>query len=238
MGNQWRQWQRGMLRAKRPALVTTLARQFCTLWSLSMSPNCDTMQQGVAVVKPTGHKGRRQALGLVQVQMCSSNGLVTCLYYCNHNNHGVSIFHAILTSPITKSCSRCRQWSRLRLSHLQWTRPPKNSWGSHQKGLFWHFPDLVPLVCFGCVVWHWRGSSPHQSSLPLSGKQECILHVGSHVGIQHLGENRKQNWACKDRFCGTPFPCRPLHYTSFLYTINVRLLYHITPPTERQLTVW
>ena len=33
-------------------------------------PNCDTMQQGVAVVKATGHKSRRQALGLVQVQMC------------------------------------------------------------------------------------------------------------------------------------------------------------------------
>ena len=32
-------------------------------------PNCDTMQQGVAVVKPSEHKGRRQALGLVQVQM-------------------------------------------------------------------------------------------------------------------------------------------------------------------------
>ena len=28
-------------------------------------PNRDTMEQAVAVVKPTGHKGRRQALGLV-----------------------------------------------------------------------------------------------------------------------------------------------------------------------------
>ena len=39
-------------------------------------PNCDTMQQGVAVVKPTGHKGRRQALGLVQVQMLSDSAQV------------------------------------------------------------------------------------------------------------------------------------------------------------------
>ena len=28
-------------------------------------PNCNIMQQGVAVAKPTGHKGRRQTLGLV-----------------------------------------------------------------------------------------------------------------------------------------------------------------------------
>ena len=28
-------------------------------------PNRDTMEQAVAVVKSTGHKGRRQALGLV-----------------------------------------------------------------------------------------------------------------------------------------------------------------------------
>ena len=38
--------------------------------------NCDTMQQGVAVVKPTGHKSRRQALGLVQVQMFSDSAQV------------------------------------------------------------------------------------------------------------------------------------------------------------------
>ena len=38
MGNQWRQWWRGVvLGAKRPGLVATLARQFCTLWRLSMS---------------------------------------------------------------------------------------------------------------------------------------------------------------------------------------------------------
>ena len=35
--------------------------------------NCDTMQQAVAVVKPTGHKSRRQALGLVQVPMFSDS---------------------------------------------------------------------------------------------------------------------------------------------------------------------
>ena len=40
-------------------------------------PNCDTMQQGVAVVKPTEHKGRCQALGLVQVQMFSDSAQVT-----------------------------------------------------------------------------------------------------------------------------------------------------------------
>ena len=39
-------------------------------------PNCDTMQQGVAAVKPTGHKSRRQALGLVQVQMFSDSAQV------------------------------------------------------------------------------------------------------------------------------------------------------------------
>ena len=39
-------------------------------------PNCDTMQQGVAVVKPTEHKSRRQALGLVQVQMFSDSAMV------------------------------------------------------------------------------------------------------------------------------------------------------------------
>ena len=36
-------------------------------------PNCDTMQQGVAVVKLTGHKDRYQALGLVQVQIVSGS---------------------------------------------------------------------------------------------------------------------------------------------------------------------
>ena len=36
-------------------------------------PNCDTMQQEVAVVKPAAHKGRRQALGLVQIQLFSDN---------------------------------------------------------------------------------------------------------------------------------------------------------------------
>ena len=39
-------------------------------------PNCDTMQQGVAAVKPTAHKGRRQALGLAQVQMFSDSAEV------------------------------------------------------------------------------------------------------------------------------------------------------------------
>ena len=39
-------------------------------------PNCDIMQQGVAVVKPTGHKSRRQALGLVQVQTFSDSAQV------------------------------------------------------------------------------------------------------------------------------------------------------------------
>ena len=48
------------------------------LYSLELEhvPTCDTMQQGVAVVKPTGHKGRRQALGLVQVQMFSNSAPV------------------------------------------------------------------------------------------------------------------------------------------------------------------
>ena len=40
-------------------------------------PNFDTMQQGVAVVKLTEHKGRHQALGLVQVQMFSDSAQVT-----------------------------------------------------------------------------------------------------------------------------------------------------------------
>ena len=40
-------------------------------------PNCDTMQQGVAVVKPPGHKGSLQALGLIQVQMSSKSAQVT-----------------------------------------------------------------------------------------------------------------------------------------------------------------
>ena len=39
-----------VLGAKRPALVITLARQFCTSsLELQHVPNCDTMQQGVAV---------------------------------------------------------------------------------------------------------------------------------------------------------------------------------------------
>ena len=40
-------------------------------------PNCDTMQERATVVKPTGRKDRRQALGLVQVQMFSGSVLVT-----------------------------------------------------------------------------------------------------------------------------------------------------------------
>ena len=35
---------------------------------LEHATNCDTMQQAVAVVKPTGHKGRHQALGLVIIK--------------------------------------------------------------------------------------------------------------------------------------------------------------------------
>ena len=35
------------------------------------------MQQGVAVVKPTGHKSRHRALGLVRVQMFSGSAQVT-----------------------------------------------------------------------------------------------------------------------------------------------------------------
>ena len=38
--------------------------------------NCDTMQQGVAVVRPTGHKSRHHALGLVHVQMISDSAQV------------------------------------------------------------------------------------------------------------------------------------------------------------------
>ena len=43
---------------------------------LEYVPNYDTMQQGVAVVKPTGGMGRLQALGLVQVQMFSDSAQV------------------------------------------------------------------------------------------------------------------------------------------------------------------
>ena len=48
------------------------------LYSLELEHvrNCDIMQQGVAVVKPTGHKGRLQAFGLVQVQLFSDSAQV------------------------------------------------------------------------------------------------------------------------------------------------------------------
>ena len=65
-----------MLGAKRPALVTTLARQVLHSLEPEHVPNCDTMQQRVAVVKPTGLNSRRQALGLVQVQMFSDSAQV------------------------------------------------------------------------------------------------------------------------------------------------------------------
>ena len=41
------------------------------------------MQQGVAVVKPTGHKGRRQALGLVEVQMLCDSAQVADVVVTN-----------------------------------------------------------------------------------------------------------------------------------------------------------
>ena len=63
-----------MLGAKRSSLVTSLhGRTVLHSLELEHVPNCDTMQQGVAVVKPTGHKDRRQALSLVQVQMFSDS---------------------------------------------------------------------------------------------------------------------------------------------------------------------
>ena len=53
--------------------MTTLARHSLELEHV---PNCDTMQQGVAVVKPTGHKRRRQALDLVHVKIFSDSAQV------------------------------------------------------------------------------------------------------------------------------------------------------------------
>ena len=44
------------------------------------------MQQGVAVVKPTGHKSRRQALGLVQVEMFSDSAQVADVMVGNFAN--------------------------------------------------------------------------------------------------------------------------------------------------------
>ena len=76
MGNQWREWQRGVLGAKQPALVTHSGKTVLHSLELKHVPNCNNMQQGVAVVKPTGHKGRCQAPGLVQVQMFSDSAQV------------------------------------------------------------------------------------------------------------------------------------------------------------------
>ena len=57
-------------------LVTTSGKTVLHSLELELVPNCDTMQQAVAVVKLNGHKDRRQALGLAQVQMFSDSARV------------------------------------------------------------------------------------------------------------------------------------------------------------------
>ena len=66
-----------MIGAKQPSPDNHSGKTVLHSVELEHVPNCDTMQQGVAVVKPTGHKGRHQALGLVQVQMFSDSAQVT-----------------------------------------------------------------------------------------------------------------------------------------------------------------
>ena len=65
------------------------------------------MQQGVVVVKPTGHKGRRQALGLVQVQTFSDSAQVADVIVGKFANIAdVSPEINILTKHNTKIFSR------------------------------------------------------------------------------------------------------------------------------------
>ena len=78
MGSQWREWWRRVLGAKQPALVTTLARQFCTLWSLSMS----------LTATPCSNNMQRETLILAGTSMqCSKDNI------CERYTHAVKIHH-------------------------------------------------------------------------------------------------------------------------------------------------
>ena len=80
------------------------------------------MQQGVAVVKSTGYKGRRQALGLVQVQMFSDSAQVADVIvgkFANIVDVGPEV--KILIKHNTKIFS-CFRWVSLTAKESDWKR--------------------------------------------------------------------------------------------------------------------